>query len=474
MEPVAFGLMIVAAAALDVALRGLAGAVPRQLSRMKAAREKRSERGPVVQAVRAAAQQMGLRFDREPRLHGARMEGDLDGTHILVQCGAHTEKPWLTTITVRPQRPLPPDVWLRSRWRADASLVEFRSAPTEPAVDIGDPAFDKLIAVGGRVAAAHALVSAPARHALVALAREGTIKLQEGEFVYETLDRITSPSRLATLVRHTLAVIATLPRASDVTGALIADLRDDPEPGVRSHCLAALLADAPDDPRTPSALDTALADPSDAVRVAAARAVGERGLPVLREIIAREDSEEQIAARAIAVLGRRLTSDQTLAILDAALRAGRGTVALSAIEVLGRIGDESACRRLRALLNDADAALAVAAVDALGLVHSTAVEEELQRALSSPSLAVRDAAIGALGRVGRLASIEPLRALIEATKTVPNSIFAARQAIAAIQARLTGASPGQVSLAESASGDLSLVEGDASGRLSLPREPPPE
>jgi hypothetical protein len=45
--------------------------------------------------------------------------------------------------------------------------------------------------------------------------------------------------------------------------------------------------------------------------------------------------------------------------------------------------------------------------------------------------------------------------------------IAAQQAIAAIQSRLPRASAGQVSLAESESGQLSLTQGTAAGRVSI-------
>jgi len=61
--------------------------------------------------------------------------------------------------------------------------------------------------------------------------------------------------------------------------------------------------------------------------------------------------------------------------------------------------------------------------------------------------------------------------LKEAEARAAGSAFsrAARQAIAEIQARLPGASPGQLSMASGEAGSLSLVE-DERGRLSLPSD----
>ena len=54
----------------------------------------------------------------------------------------------------------------------------------------------------------------------------------------------------------------------------------------------------------------------------------------------------------------------------------------------------------------------------------------------------------------------------------PEVVQAAWQAIAEIQARLPGASPGQLSLATAETGQLSLAPADQAGELSLPPEKP--
>ena len=76
------------------------------------------------------------------------------------------------------------------------------------------------------------------------------------------------------------------------------------------------------------------------------------------------------------------------------------------------------------------------------------------------------AAARALGRVGTTAAVVTLKEA-EAQAREADFSRAVRQAIAEIQARLPGASPGQLSIASGESGTLSLVE-DERGRLSLP------
>lgn len=462
------GLLLISVLGLDVGIL-LAIAFVRMVREARDADQWRMNReltsiGP---AFKAAARQLGLNVVRDRRLRGARMEGTLDGSRVVAQCAARGSDPWLTTITVWPRSGLPDEIWLRSRWRAGTSPADGTPESNATAVETGDPALDALVTVGGRPAAVHVLLSAPARHAIKTVARTGTVRLLDGAFVHETFERIWDADQLTSLVRSVLAPAQAFPQVSD-GGAMLAEAaHGDPEPGVRARCLATLAAEEPDQPRTAAALEAALADPGDVVRVAAAIALGERGVPVLREIAVREDSDEQAAARAIAVLGRRLPSHEMLAILDSALSAGRREVALAAIDSLGHVGDESACRRLHGLLHGEDEALAVAAADALSFVHSVATEEELDRALLSHSQPVRRAVVRALARVGRLASIAHLRALLEEDTADHELKSLAQQAIAAIQARLTGASPGQVSLAESEAGELTLSHEPDSGHLSI-------
>jgi HEAT repeat protein len=86
-------------------------------------------------------------------------------------------------------------------------------------------------------------------------------------------------------------------------------------------------------------------------------------------------------------------------------------------------------------------------------------------ALSRSDPGVSSAAAVALGRVGSSSAVPRLR---EVESTTPDDALRrlARGAVARIQARLTGATPGQLSLTDGESGRLSLSE-DEAGRVSL-------
>ena len=115
--------------------------------------------------------------------------------------------------------------------------------------------------------------------------------------------------------------------------------------------------------------------------------------------------------------------------------------------------------------------LAVAAAQALGATEQDAAERPLVAALSRSDDGVAPAAAVALGRVGSSSAVPRLREVGSTTRDGALRRLA-RGAVARIQARLTGATPGQLSLADGESGHLSLSE-DETGRISLPDDETP-
>jgi len=125
--------------------------------------------------------------------------------------------------------------------------------------------------------------------------------------------------------------------------------------------------------------------------------------------------------------------------------------------------------------------LAVAAAQALGTTGDTAAEPPLIKALQHKTAEVQVAAANGLGWLGSAAAVLPLEETAKGFSRDPELVRATRQAIAEIQSRLPGASPGQLSLAGAESGQLSLATesgefslapADPAGQLSLPPEEP--
>jgi HEAT repeat protein len=76
----------------------------------------------------------------------------------------------------------------------------------------------------------------------------------------------------------------------------------------------------------------------------------------------------------------------------------------------------------------------------------------------------------ALGHVGSAASVLPLKEAAQGTRG--RLVNVALEAIAQIRSRLTGADPGQLSLAAGSDGQLALTD-DEKGRVTLPEPPDP-
>jgi hypothetical protein len=130
----------------------------------------------------------------------------------------------------------------------------------------------------------------------------------------------------------------------------------------------------------------------------------------------------------------------------------------------GRVGDmvSPLCKAL----DSPDTDVACAAARLLGLTGGEAAETALIAALEHDAPLVQRAAATALGRCGSAAAVKPLLAVDGPYQLRP----AARQAIAEIQSRLTGATPGQLALADGDAGQLGLAEESPEGRVALADE----
>jgi HEAT repeat protein len=262
----------------------------------------------------------------------------------------------------------------------------------------------------------------------------------------------------------------TLPRSGrpgDVARRLADNARVDSEPGVRLENLFALAYECPGDPNTRVALHRACADRSHEIRVRAAAILGEDGRHTLIELVFAKRVEDKWAAQALTQLKGHLPPGTVKEILNRALHRRRVETARACLATLGTGGWPEGVAMLASVMAREEGELAVVAAQALGQYGIGGAEEPLVMALARDAPRLRVAAAEALGRVGSPAAVAPLK---EAeARHGDDSAFrrAARQAIAEIQSRMTGASPGQLSLALSAApGKLSLVP-DEKGRLSL-------
>ncbi len=368
--------------------------------------------------------------------------------------------------------------------------------------EIGDAGFDRTAWIEGRPALAQAILDADARRVLKGLlegrleepghstfwatgrVQAGVLRVDVPEVTPHSKeerlawldheaqgavdwqagsDAVAGRDHLPEALRRLVALAHRLETPSDLPGRLAANLKTEPEGGVRLHLLSTLLLEFTDSPLTREALRAAREDPDPQVRLRAGIELGSEGTDVLVHLADGEGADDTTTEKAVAALGERLLVPQAVSILRGALRTRRTATARACIGVLGARGGPEACAMLTRVLAVETAELAAAAATALGETREASAEDPLVQALDSAHDEVRLAAAESLGRVGTVTAVARLK---EAEAHDGPVRSAARQAIAGIQSRLPGAAPGQLSLAGGEAGQLSLATADG-GHLSL-------
>ncbi len=385
--------------------------------------------------------------------------------------------------------------------RIHPDLVLKRGSAGQNDVQIGDERFDDSVLVRGPTSVLRAVLDAETRriaHGLVyrrlerpgrlpiwALGRveKGTLRVDvadlsswrgpsthgdlDGGFVSseaEGYDYLGGSERLPEALTLIMAFARRLEPPQDLARGLADRLAGEPEAGARLLVLDTLLEEFPEAEATRRALLASRSDPDARVRLRAGIRLGPEGRKVLLDLAGGEGAEDEINAQALAALGDSVEVKEVLRVLHEALRLRKLETSVTCLELLANAGSPEAIAALGRVLTVERGGLASAAAQALGATGDPAAEAPLLATLAGPHDESRVAAARALGRVGTAAAVPALK---EAEAGDGRLRHAARQAIAEIHSRLSGASPGQLSLAEGESGELSLAEDDATGRLSL-------
>jgi HEAT repeat protein len=326
-------------------------------------------------------------------------------------------------------------------------------------IEMGDESFDNNFYIVGPMRLVCALFDAETRGLLLRVNAASRLAISGGELRAELSD-----SQIPEVLPLLLDIGRRFAQPLEAPQRLAENARQDPAAGVRLSNLLLLIRELPGDPMTLDALHNACADPSPRVRLRAARELGAEGRAVLMEVAERTEDDDA-SAQAVSILGRELPSERTTAILKQALRWRHLQTARACLESLGRSGP-TAVDTLAKVMAREQGELATAAAMALGETGSPSAEPPLTVALQREQADLRVAAASALGRVGSSAAVLPLKDSAERFSRDPELRRATRQAIAEIQSRLQGASPGQLSLSGGEMGQLSLTEAEA-GQLSL-------
>jgi hypothetical protein len=344
----------------------------------------------------------------------------------------------------------------------------------------GDAAFDDGVYVKGWLPLVHALLDAETRRVVLRFLQDrvdipgsaigrslgGRASVAAGQLRVEKLEPASlHPASLADTLTGLLAVAHRLVRPADIPGRLAFNLGREPLPDVRLRCLAVLEHEYPGRPATLGALRAALDDASISVRILAAKALGEEGLPTMRQIASDDRGPEDAQAEAVRFLNDRLSIEAGLSLLSQALHQRRLRTAEACVAALGRPGVADVVEPLARIMATENSALAETAARSLGTTGRPEAEAPLVIALVHADDTVKEAAATALGQSGSASAVSPLRRLEGATRDKACR-RAARRAVAQIQSRLTGATPGQLSLVAGESGQLSLTD-DKAGRVTL-------
>ncbi|MFN8090758.1 MAG: hypothetical protein U0599_00720 [Vicinamibacteria bacterium] len=367
-------------------------------------------------------------------------------------------------------------------------------------VETGDDAFDRLVWITGPESLVLAVLDSPTRAAVSALVRrqlarpgrssfyasgsfdDGTLRLDLPEELppSETTNWLGErrrveeedsylymgglPEHLEDAVEAAVEFARRLVAPKDVAARLLENLRTEPMAGVRLRILQCLLKSSPRAEAASAAVELGLEDPDAGVRVEAAVAAGARGRPILLGVARGEGAPDATSARAVAILADSLSVSDASEVLRHALRLRRRAAARACVRVLGARGDRDALAMLTRVLVVERGEEGDWAAEALGATGDPRGEAALLHELDAREETRRLAAARALGEAASVSAVPALRRLEEKDARLRR---AAREAIARIQARQAGAEPGQLSLAEDATGRLSLSNVEA-GRLSLP------
>jgi hypothetical protein len=386
------------------------------------------------------ARELGLSRVPRPWLYWSRftvVEGLREGFSVRVEQVSVNKGPDSFEITIdgrqRPGASIPRDV------RVGRAAVRFlpRSLRAED-LQLGDPVIDDAMDLRGRPAVLIALFTAEVR-----VLFKKVLAAAMGLGVEQGVVRAAFPVAPQALAReallHTLELAGRLATGEEAVPATLAGIARGERSDVnRARSLEALAESYPGHPETAEALRAGLRDPATRVRCAAAKLSGEEGFPVLADLVS---SRVTVSATALGHLVAHFPAERVRPLVRAALVGGHEPARVAALKALAVAGD--------AALEDR-------------VVASLAAEHEEERL----------AAIRALAACGTAAAVAPLRALAGRSGALELALRRSiEDAIATIQARLTDAAAGQVSLAgggDAAAGRLGIAGAGGQGRLALP------
>ncbi|MEW6367307.1 MAG: HEAT repeat domain-containing protein [Acidobacteriota bacterium] len=400
-------------------------------------------------------------------LHGTRwpkMSGTVRGQSVSV--GLATHPTWegnvaRTILTVSPPNGIPHAIQATREGGGSGHRRVFAGDDTQT----GDREFDDMVLISGdSEGAVISLLDMRTRELMRQLVGIEGWEITGGALHRDVSDLVPEPGDLIAMLQTAAELSERLGRWQGVEQLLIDNMLGDSNPTVRRRNLELLLR-MDRSPSIETALERAASEDDWSIAVPAAGALGERGIPRLAAAAMAAPTPHAIqAVRALKALG----GDRTLTFIRATLDSAQDDVTIAAVAALAEWRDSASVPVLCEITRSRrGAALRAAAARAIGRFDDPRAHETLLEVLRDNETAVRLAAIESLGERGVAADVTEL---MEIEKGSPPRVrAAARQAVAAIQARLGSVERGWVSMAEQAatSGALSVAGDAPAGALSV-------
>jgi hypothetical protein len=351
------------------------------------------------------------------------------------------------------------------------ALSSIAGSSSAPYVRIGDPGFDANVRIRGDEEYLAARFDEKTRRVLRNFTDVG------GTIAWGKVSLQWHATHLAkddvTGVAEAMMALAARLTAHGSTPRLLADnATGDHDPAMRAHCLQLLHDKFADSDAAPRALEAALADRDESVRLLAATLDrGPKGLQVLRALVA--DARAEMKAR-VDALGRCVSIfgyAEARESIESALTSA-SELKIAAVAAAGDAADAAQLDRVCALAPSSDEALGKAVAAALGKIGDARAEGALIGLLAHAEIPVRVAAAKALWRCGTVRAVEPLLALTGGLLHAELQ-EAARDSVRMIQARLVDADAGRLSVAplDETAGAVSVASEGGEVSLAPDRAP---
>ena len=357
-------------------------------------------------------------------------------------------------------------------WRGTDSAIK------ESRLVTGDESFDAKVHMGGDAVPVMAIMDHETRQLLEngLWVAHRFDRVEDGNVVLELACQLADSAEIVERAQwlETLAERLRDPGA-ETPRRLAANAASDPIAGVRLANLIALQQAVFWAEIAGAASRVALADPAPEVRLAGALALGVEGFTTLSKLAAAgQGVAAGIRVEALHQLVQRAPRETVIPVLDVVLHEAFWDVRREAVHAAGTLRHTGAVPLLLARLDPNDPPVAAVVAAALGEIGDPRAEPALVEILRSTHADAATAAAHALGLMGSVAAVQPLVDRIDVAATTAWVKVAAREAIAAIQARQIGADDGQLSLSDAAdpAGTLTLADETKGGQVSLPEGSP--